>query len=428
VNSTASDARLLIGPWRAERASGELTGPQGTVRLEPKVMDLLFLLAAQPGEVVTREQIFAALWPGVIVGEDTLARTVSKLRRALGDDARAPAHIETLSKRGYRLIAQVRPVEPQLPATEHLPAAFANLAPALATAPRRPARRARLVAAIALAALLGLGAALVWRPGTPPATPVAPIDLVARADDFYFQYARRDNEAAIELYQRVLGAHPDHAPALAGLANALVQREMRWPSTTSASYTRLGDALAAGHLRSAVATRELARARQLASRAVALAPELAAAHKALGLVLSAQAQFEPALRAYEAALAHDPDAWGAMINIGDVLEIQGRAAEALPWFERAFDAMTRSYAQESARVRPWQSALGVLIGDRHRARGDRVQAEAWYRRVLAAAPLDEPTIAALITLLREAGEADAAAALCREHAALALPREACAPD
>jgi transcriptional activator of cad operon len=421
VNSTASDARLLIGPWRAERASGELTGPQGTVRLEPKVMDLLFLLAAQAGEVVTREQIFATLWPGVIVGEDTLARTVSKLRRALGDDARAPAHIETLSKRGYRLIAQVRPVEPQLPATEHVSAA-------LAAGPKRPARRARLLAAIALATVLGLGAALVWRPRSPPAAPTAPIDLVARADDFYFQYSRRDNEAAIELYQRVLGAHPDHAPALAGLANALVQREMRWPSTTSASYTRLGDALAAGHLRSPVATRELARARQLASRAVALAPELAAAHKALGLVLSAQAQFERALQAYEAALAHDPDAWGAMINVGDLLEIQGRAAEALPWFERAFDAMTRSYAQESARVRPWQSALGVLIGDRYRARGDRAQAEAWYRRVLAAAPLDEPALAALIALLHDAGDAEAATALCREHAALALPRAACPPD
>ncbi|MEG3193701.1 winged helix-turn-helix domain-containing protein, partial [Lysobacter sp. D1-1-M9] len=70
-------------------------------------MDLLLLLAAHPGQVLGRERITAVLWPEVLVGDDSLARTVSKLRQALGDDAKSPRYIETLSKRGYRLLAPV---------------------------------------------------------------------------------------------------------------------------------------------------------------------------------------------------------------------------------------------------------------------------------------------------------------------------------
>ena len=73
-----------------------------------------------------------------------------------------------------------------------------------------------------------------------------------------------------------------------------------------------------------------------------LAPDSAAAHKALGFVLSAQHQFAPALASYHRAVALDPDAWGSMINIGDLMEITGRDEEALPWFEQAYAAMGRA--------------------------------------------------------------------------------------
>ena len=107
-----SDSRaeiLDLPPWRAFRSSGELRGPDGTARLEPRVMELLFLLASRPNEVWSREEIQEALWPGVVVGEDALARLVFKLRRALGDDPKAPRFVETLPKRGYRLRCKPRP-------------------------------------------------------------------------------------------------------------------------------------------------------------------------------------------------------------------------------------------------------------------------------------------------------------------------------
>jgi len=253
--------------------------------------------------------------------------------------------------------------------------------------------------------------------------------LIARADDAYFQFSRGDNEAAIELYQRVLGLHPDDVSALAGLANALTQRSIRWPEPADgglAEFTQLRDALANGHLDRPQARQQLQRARQLAERAVALAPDSAAAHKALGFVAGAQRAFEPALASYRRAVALDPDAWGAMINIGDVLEITGRPAEALPWFERAYAAMARSYDRNPAQIRPWHARLGIAIAERHRDRGQLPTAEAWYRKVLAQTPLHPDATRGLAALLRAGGDAAEADRLCTELAQRLGPTQGCA--
>jgi DNA-binding winged helix-turn-helix (wHTH) protein len=95
---------IRVGEWRATRISGELSGHGERERLEPKVMDLLFLLASRAPEVVGKEEILQCLWPRMLVGEDTLARAVFKLRKALRDDAKSPRYIETVPKRGYRLL------------------------------------------------------------------------------------------------------------------------------------------------------------------------------------------------------------------------------------------------------------------------------------------------------------------------------------
>lgn len=84
------------------------------VHLEPKVMQVLLTLAAEPGEVVTREKVRSAVWPDVFVGEDVLIRAISEIRRAFADDPRSPHTIQTVPKVGYRLIAPVS----ELPASE----------------------------------------------------------------------------------------------------------------------------------------------------------------------------------------------------------------------------------------------------------------------------------------------------------------------
>ncbi len=74
-------------------------------------MGLLVHLADHAGRTVSREALFRALWPGLIVSDDTLTQVVIKLRKALGDNARSPSYIQTVPKSGYRLLASVEPAE-----------------------------------------------------------------------------------------------------------------------------------------------------------------------------------------------------------------------------------------------------------------------------------------------------------------------------
>ena len=86
-------------------------------RLEPKVFDLLALLLEHRDRVVSKDEIQDALWPGIVVTEASLDRTVMKARRAVGDDARRQAVIRTVPRRGYRFVATLadeapRPFDP----------------------------------------------------------------------------------------------------------------------------------------------------------------------------------------------------------------------------------------------------------------------------------------------------------------------------
>jgi TolB-like protein len=70
-------------------------------------MEVLLRLAEYPGETLSKEQLLQAVWPNIIVTEDVLKRCIGELRRAFGDDARNPHIIETIAKRGYRLLVPV---------------------------------------------------------------------------------------------------------------------------------------------------------------------------------------------------------------------------------------------------------------------------------------------------------------------------------
>lgn len=77
-------------------------------KLEPKAMALLCLLAEYNNEVVSKEAISKHIWPNVTVGDESIARLIFTLRNAIGDDAKKPIFIDTVSKRGYLFL--VKPV------------------------------------------------------------------------------------------------------------------------------------------------------------------------------------------------------------------------------------------------------------------------------------------------------------------------------
>ena len=92
---------------QVEPSLNSVTGPAGTIRLEPKVMQVLVLLAAHAGQVVAKERLMQTVWPDTFVTDDVLTRAISELRRVFGDDAKESRFIQTIPKSGYRLIARV---------------------------------------------------------------------------------------------------------------------------------------------------------------------------------------------------------------------------------------------------------------------------------------------------------------------------------
>ena len=100
-------AKFQVGQWRVDPGLNSISSNGTTVRLEPKVMEVLVCLASQPGEAVGKEAILKTVWPDTFVSDDVLIRSVSELRRVFEDDAREPRFIETIPKRGYRLVAPV---------------------------------------------------------------------------------------------------------------------------------------------------------------------------------------------------------------------------------------------------------------------------------------------------------------------------------
>jgi cholera toxin transcriptional activator len=101
-----------FGVFEADGGSGDLRRQGIRLRLNAQPFQLLMMLLERPGEVVTREEICARLWPdGTFVDyEHGVNSAVNRIREALGDNAANPRFIETLARRGYRFIAPVSPV------------------------------------------------------------------------------------------------------------------------------------------------------------------------------------------------------------------------------------------------------------------------------------------------------------------------------
>lgn len=346
-------------------------------------MGLLCLLAERSGEVVTREDMAERLWPGVTVNDDALARTVWKLRQALGDDAKSPRYVETLSKRGYRLI-----VVPEFDA--------------------EASGASWLIRALPYAAIAGVAAIVLFAAGFIFSGEPSPSDdtatLVQRADAFYYEFELGSNDAARQLYLRALEIDPDSAPANAGYANTLTQDVVRYaPEAAEISGSRIAAALELDLANDPDARATLERAEDFARAAIAADPEFPLGYRALGLSLSAQGDLEGAIAAYNRALTLDPDAWEALINLSDLHRIRGETELSLRFMEQGYEAMTRVYDEQTVLIRPWYSETGLNIARAHREAGRPGEAERWYRRVLYWDPVQPDALAELADLTGEGG-------------------------
>ena len=99
-----------VGPWLVEPSLNSISCRGARIRLKPKVMEVLICLAQHAGETLSKETLFHTVWPDTFVTDDVLKHSISELRRAFEDDAREPRIIQTIPKRGYRLVAPVDPL------------------------------------------------------------------------------------------------------------------------------------------------------------------------------------------------------------------------------------------------------------------------------------------------------------------------------
>lgn len=101
------DKRFLLGDFLVEPQLNRIRHGDRKVQIESKAMDVLVYLADHPRRVLSKERIIQAVWPDVAVTDDVVTHAISKLRRALDDDPGESRYIQTIPRKGYRLIAPV---------------------------------------------------------------------------------------------------------------------------------------------------------------------------------------------------------------------------------------------------------------------------------------------------------------------------------
>lgn len=101
-----------FGPFRLDARERLLTRKDESVSLTPKAFDLLLALVERHGRLVEKEELFQVVWPDTIVEESNLSSNIALIRKALNDGENGLKYIETVPKRGYRFVAEVRDVQP----------------------------------------------------------------------------------------------------------------------------------------------------------------------------------------------------------------------------------------------------------------------------------------------------------------------------
>lgn len=161
----SAQARLHLGSYVLDLADGELRRPDGQLAaLRRQALAVLLVLGSRAGCVVGKDELMRRVWPGVVVGDDSLAQAVAEIRRVLGDSEHQ--RVRTVARRGYLLM-------PDLAAPGPVESAAA---PFPASAPHTPPARHHLViaaASLVLAAAIGGFLALgPWRNAPAPAVPL----------------------------------------------------------------------------------------------------------------------------------------------------------------------------------------------------------------------------------------------------------------
>jgi DNA-binding winged helix-turn-helix (wHTH) protein/tetratricopeptide (TPR) repeat protein len=115
-----NEKRIVFDPFSLDLANECLWRGSQAIKLRPKAFAVLDYLLERPGQLVTKEELLNAVWPGTFVGEAVLKVAIRQIREALGDDQKFPRFIETAHRRGYRFISQIAESGKSLPKDQEI--------------------------------------------------------------------------------------------------------------------------------------------------------------------------------------------------------------------------------------------------------------------------------------------------------------------
>ena len=322
--------RYRFGPFEFDPDSGELASSTGVVVLQPQPALLLEVLLSRAGQMVSRDELYEALWPDTRVEFDLgLNAAIRSLRKTLEDDAGEPRYIETLRGRGYRWIAPLLPLE-------------SAVAPGLVLESRWWRRSPAFGLSAVVAALL-----VVWS--------------VARPED---PHVRAPDPQIVQL--RYLLDHGDEAD----LARALEDLATFAPRTRESG----GGLALEAELHYALGKTE--EAERAAQAAIANQEDQVDARRVLGLLYLYRDQDPAAALAVMGPVVGDGSESSELLHAyGVALAAQGRFREAMSSMRRAleldpvspnltFDGWLVAYlARDFGTSRAWCDDLGRLTGD-----------------------------------------------------------------
>src|SRR5262245_12084175 len=116
-----ADQLLTFGPYRWDPHTGQLWRGKQEVRLTGKAAAVLRYLVAQDGQVVTKDELFAAVWPQTVVSDAALSSCIQELRKALKDEPRQPRYLKTIHRRGFQFVGSLQPLSQPAPLPDPAP-------------------------------------------------------------------------------------------------------------------------------------------------------------------------------------------------------------------------------------------------------------------------------------------------------------------
>jgi len=247
---------FYLGDWLIQPTLNRATRDGRLVHLRPKVMDVLVVLSARPGAVLSKDALLEGAWGTEFVSESALTSVVAELRQAFDDNVERPWLIETIPKRGYRLLAEVRP-----PAAAALPPPPAPIGQKVALArgdishAGSSSRGRVLLFALAGATAVGLSALWLNTPVTRVDSPIREIavlpfgnlsgnpadELLAHAitDGLISELARLDGLERVIAHESVM-RYKARPPSLREIANDLHVEGFITGTLTRIDDSRLG--------------------------------------------------------------------------------------------------------------------------------------------------------------------------------------------